>query len=298
MIAPTTQILLLLALPASLAFAQSEAPSLDEIANCSYQGIYDDAVQLENGSYEGEPFVPGGASRPTVQLVREFRLTGDLNGDGQEEAVVLLAENSGGTGTNNFLATVGRRDGSIVNLGTALVGDRVQIIDARVIDESVELDVVQAGPQDAKCCPSQKARRSWSLTASGLAEGEAAIGGTFSLKDLEGVEWVLTHLARDEPAPAEPKVTLNVEGNRISGVGGCNTYSAEVQSPAAGEMQVGPIDGTWKICAGNAMELEFRYHDTLVGAVKYGFRAGKLSLTTKSGEVYGTLLFERSEGDQ
>ncbi len=292
------QILLILAFPASLALAQSEAPSPEELANCSYQGIYDDAVQLENGSFEGEPFVPGGASRPSVRLVRDFRLTGDLDGDGQDEAVVLLAESSGGTGTNYYLAAVGRRDGSTMNLGTALVGDRVQVMDARVIKERVVLDVVQAGPKDPMCCPSQKATRSWSFTASGFAESEPRFTGTFSLEDLEGVEWILTHLAWDEPAPAEPKVTLKVEGNRVSGVGGCNRYFADVQSASAGELQVGPIGGTWMICSGDAMELEFRYHDALVGALKYGFVAGKLSLTTKEGEVYGTLLFQRGEGAQ
>ena len=289
-------ILLILVFSASLALAQSEAPSPDELANGSYRGIYDDPVTLEDGSYEGEP--SGGASRPSVRLVRDFRLTGDLNGDGQQEAVVLLSESSGGTGNSNYLAAVGRRDGAIFNLGTALVGDRVQIMDARVIDGKVEINVVQAGPNDPMCCPSQKATRRWSLTASGFVESEPAITGTFSLEDLEGVEWVLTHLARDEPAPAEPKVTLNVEGNRVSGTGGCNRYSAELKPAAAGEIQVGPIDGTWKICAGNAMELEFRYHDALVGAVKYGFIAGKLSLMTKTGEVYGMLLYERGEEAQ
>ncbi len=128
MIAVRIQILSILVFPASLALAQSEAPSPDELANCSYQGIYDHAVQLENGSFEGEPFVPGVASRPRVRLVRDFRLTGDLDGDGHEEAIVLLTESSGGTGTDNYLAAVGRRGGSIVNLGTALLGDRVQVV--------------------------------------------------------------------------------------------------------------------------------------------------------------------------
>ena len=300
MIAVRIQILSILVFPASLALAQSEAPSPDELANCSYQGIYDHAVQLENGSFEGEPFVPGVASRPRVRLVRDFRLTGDLDGDGHEEAIVLLTESSGGTGTDNYLAAVGRRGGSIVNLGTALLGDRVQVVDARVFEGKkvrVELDVVQAGPEDPMCCPSQKARRSWSLTASGLVEGKTAITGTFSLKDLEGVEWVLTHLARDEPAPAEPKVTLNVEGNRVNGAGGCNRYFAELQSTAAGEVEVGAIGSTRMACPGSAMELEGRYLEALDGALKYGFIASKLALTTKVGEVYETLLFDADRAD-
>ena len=42
--------------------------------------------------------------------------------------MALLSESSGGSATNGYLAVVGRGEGGLVNLGTALVGDRVQIV--------------------------------------------------------------------------------------------------------------------------------------------------------------------------
>jgi len=87
------------------------APSWDHLGNTSYEGIYDAAVQLADGRYEGEPFAPGGASRPTVTLVRELRLVADLSDDPGQEAVVLLSETSGGSGSRLYVAVVGMRDG-------------------------------------------------------------------------------------------------------------------------------------------------------------------------------------------
>ena len=118
---------------------QLEAPTLDELGNASYAGIYDEPVQLVDGRYEGEPFVEGGASRPTAGVAPELRLVGDLDGNGVDEAVVLLWTNSGGSGTFNYVAVAGRRGDDVVNLGTAPLGDRVQVRAARVVEGTVEL---------------------------------------------------------------------------------------------------------------------------------------------------------------
>ena len=77
----------------------TEAPRLEAVADAIYRGIYETPVRLVNGRFEGEPFAEGGMSRPTVQLIGGVLETGDLDGDGGEEAVVLLVENSGGTGS-------------------------------------------------------------------------------------------------------------------------------------------------------------------------------------------------------
>jgi hypothetical protein len=43
-----------------------EALSPQRLAETTFAGIYDEPVRLHRGRYEGEPFVDGGASRPTV----------------------------------------------------------------------------------------------------------------------------------------------------------------------------------------------------------------------------------------
>jgi len=138
----------------------TSAPAIDELGNATYSGIYEQPVTLSNGRYSGEPFVQGGASRPTVGLVIDFRLTGDLDGDGRDEAVVELWENSGGSGTNNYLAVMAREAVGVVNLATGWLGNRVQLRAGRIIDRTIEVDVLQHGPEDAMCCPTQLATRS------------------------------------------------------------------------------------------------------------------------------------------
>jgi heat shock protein HslJ/uncharacterized membrane protein len=267
------------------------APTLDELANASYQGIYEEPVRLADGVYEGEPFAEGAASRPRVELVRDFRLTGDVDGEGGEEAVVLLSETSGGSGTRIYLAVVGRREETIVNLATVLIGDRTQIRAARLSDNRVELDVVQPGPEDAACCPSQKASRTWIWRGSELRESRPEITGTLSLADLEGRVWILTHMDREDEVPEEPEITLVVEGLRITGTSGCNRYFSHVEERAPGEMSMGPIGSTQRACPNAVMELESRFLKALGGAIRYSFFPGGLALTARVDNIYKTLLF-------
>jgi heat shock protein HslJ len=268
------------------------APSQEELKNATFRGIYEVSVTLDAGEWEGEPFVPGGASRPRVVLARDFRLVGDLAGDDDEEAVVLLSESSGGTGTNSYLAVVGRRGEGLVNLGTALVGDRVQIRSARIADRRIELDVVQAGPEDAACCPSQKATRGWALGADGLKEVASEVTGTLSLADLAGVEWVLTHFAWQDPAPAEPVITLVFEGERVTGSSGCNRYFAGVEAGGMpGNLKVGPVGGTRMACPEDRMSLEGRYLKALERVVNFRFVAGRLVLVWREDGVTRGMLF-------
>jgi heat shock protein HslJ len=278
--------------------AQLGTPTLEELGNATYAGIYDEPVRLVDGRYEGEPFVAGGAARPTAGLAPDFRLSGDLDGNGTEEAVVLLWESSGGSGTFNYVAVAGRRGGEIVNLGTAEIGDRVQVRAARVVDGSVELDVVQVGPDDAACCPSQTATRTWVLAADGLTEVSTEVTGTLSLATLEGAEWVLAMFDRAEPAPTEPEITLVFSDGRIGGRSGCNRYFAGVVGgDLPGELALGRIGATKMACADGVMRLEQRYLTALAGATRFGFVTGRLVVTYRVDDEIHSMTFVARELD-
>ena len=268
------------------------APTLEELANATYKGIYDEPVKLEDGVYEGAPFVEGGASRPRVELVRSVRMTGDLNGDGSEESVVFLSENSGGSGVQLYVAVVGRVEGAVANLATAGVGDRVQVRSARVANKKIELDVVQAGKDDAACCPSEKATRTWTLRKNRLREGRAKKTGKLSIVDLAGSIYVLTHLSSDEKVPEEPKVTLVFDGDKVTGMSGCNRYFTKAREGGMpGDLTLGPIGSTRRACPEPIMDLEARYLKALQGTLKYNFLAGQLVLNVREDNTYKTLLF-------
>jgi heat shock protein HslJ len=275
--------------------AVAAAPiTAEELANAYYLGIYDEPVRLSDGEYVGQPFVAGGAARPRVLLIPRFSLAGDLTGDGNEEAVVLLAESSGGSGTFDYIAVMSRSGNDVVNIGTAALGDRVQIRDASLEDGRVRIDVVQGGPKDAACCPTQKATRSWAIENDQLVEVETEVEGPLSGNDLEGVEWVLVSLGEGEDTPAEPELTLVFDGERVAGHSGCNRYMGGVTvGDGNNELEFGPLAGTMMACPPDLMDLERKYLKALAGARRFSFLVGQLVLTSvDDDEQASTMIFE------
>ena len=258
------------------------APTAFELANATYSSIMDQPVTLTDGRWEGEPFVEGGASRPTVGLVDHFVLTGDLDKDGHEEAAVLLWESSGGSGNRLFLAVMARRNGDIVTLGTSMIGDRVQIRSGAIDDGRIILDLIRAGPEDAACCPTQKALVTWALSTDGLSRIANETTGTLSLADLGGHEWTLLELGRDQPLPEDVEISLVFKDDKVFGNSGCNSYFAGVVSPKPGELGFNGMGATRMACPEPLMDLERHYLSTLAGATSYTFLAGRLVLSCET----------------
>jgi hypothetical protein len=277
-------------------------PTLAELKNATYQGLEGDAqsVKLTSGVWQGEPFVEGGASAPRVSFVRGFHLLGDLNGDTTEEAVVLLSESSGGSGEFLYVAVVGRRGGELENIATAAVGDRVQIRAGWIEGDRVFLSVVQAGPEDAACCPGELATRGWALLPDGKLEVLPPITrpGRLSLDAIGEIEWVLREWSWDEPAPMVLEITLVCQDGRLSGSAGCNNYFGSVKDmDTPGEVKVGPMGSTQMACAEDVMAAELRFLQLLGGVKQYSFIAGQLALSYQNNGDWGVMLFDGREPD-
>jgi len=272
---------------------RQSAPDIEAIGNATFAGIYDQPLTLTGGQWKGEPFAPGGASRPTAGLASDFYLSGDIDDDGREEAIVILWENSGGTGSYSYVAVAGWRDGKVENIGTARIGDRVQIRDAHLDSQHIILQVIQQGPDDAACCPSQKATRTWLLTSDGLQEGGAVIDGTLSSGDLEANSWRLIELGRDEQALPTAPVTLTLDGIRLSGQGPCNRYFAGVEpGDYIGALVISQAGATQMACSAELMDFEQRYFQALSGVNRYSFSMGRLALSWVYDDTWNTMLFE------
>jgi hypothetical protein len=161
------------------AISRVDAQTLD------YQGLGDASVLLRDGRYEGPPFIPGAASRRVVSLLDDIWWSGDLDGDGDPEAIVVLVDAAGGSGSFVHLALLGRRDGRVVNLDTVLLGDRVRIRALRVEGALVVLEAVERGAGDPACCPSALTERIWSLDGDRLSGGAPSFTGHLSAADAQ-----------------------------------------------------------------------------------------------------------------
>ncbi len=95
---------------------RSQVPGIEELRTARLIG-FDQEVELVDGAWEGPPYVEGGASRPALNLLDLDPLSGDLDGDGLQEAVSIVSQTSGGTGNNLHLVAfvhacrIGDREG-------------------------------------------------------------------------------------------------------------------------------------------------------------------------------------------
>ena len=258
--------------------------SIEELANASYIGIYgDDLITLTNGVFAGKPFVEGGSSRPTVIIDADLVVYGDFTGDGQMEAGVLLDESSGGTGNFIYLAIVASEDGQPVNLATTLLGDRVQVKSMTIEENTVEVDMVQAGPDDPLCCPKQRVLNTYQLGLVLVSSEEVVV-------QLAGPiwQWERTVMNNDEiivpPDPVNYNVKFNDDGS-VTIQADCNsvlgTYSLEDSKLS---LEMGP--STMVACSEDS--LGDRFVAQLASATIYFFDRDMLliDLTADSGTMH------------
>lgn len=140
------------------------------LLQAEFFGIYDTPITLTEGRYAGPAFVAGGSSRPRVTLLQELVTQGDLDADSADEYAVVLAENSGGSGSFIYLALLRPRGNAFVNFATTLLGDRIQVNALNVVGGTIRASVLVHGPGDPACCPSEHTQRSWLLIADRLSE--------------------------------------------------------------------------------------------------------------------------------
>ena len=125
-------------------------------------------------------------------------------------------------------------------------------------------------------------------------EAPKAAPQALSLDTLAGREWVLLAWDVEEPAPAEPEVTLAYIDGRLAGTSGCNRYTAAAKAGATpGDVTVGPAAGTRMACPEPQSAVETRFLKQLGSAKKLSFPPGRLALSyEKDGGAFGTMLFE------
>lgn len=276
----------------------SAVPSAAELAAATYQGFDESPLTLTDGHWEGEPADEGAASVPRVDLAPGFRVTGDLDGDGDAEAVALLYYNFGGSGVFSYLAVLARDpQGGVDNLATTEIGDRIQLRTAVIDAGTLTIETVETGPDDGACCPGQMRRRMFALEDSQLVERSNQDLGRLDLSALEGVTWRLVQWTPEEPAADDIVIDLAFDGDRMGGSSGCNRYQGGITSgEMPGDFTVsGPLAGTAMACPPPIDEAETRYLTALQKASRFRFQAGRLMIDWNDDESWGVLAFQAAD---
>jgi hypothetical protein len=142
--------------------------TLEALENMAYQSEWPrgGAAQLANGEYR-EKYDEDSASELVIGL-SGFHASGDLNGDGAGDAIVILYANPGGSGTFFYLAAVINQEGEPVNLASEFLGDRVKVKTVSIEDGDIVVHLLTHGPDDALCCPTQPAIWRYALEGNAL----------------------------------------------------------------------------------------------------------------------------------
>ena len=121
-------------------------------------------VQLNGGVFE--QLYPGSAAGVRVDLLNS--VLGDLNGDGSEDAAVVLAVNTGGSGTFIYLVAVDNYGGQPRQVASTPLGDRVQVKSIDIQDGIIRLGMVVHSDTDPLCCPSLEKQENYQLVGDRL----------------------------------------------------------------------------------------------------------------------------------
>jgi|SRR5262245_13564425 len=112
-----------------------------------------------------------------------------------------------------------------------------------------------------------------------------ASSGGLALAPLAGSPWTLVSLGGQPLPPGARPPTAAFDGTRVSGFGGCNRYTGEVEEKAPGAITMGALAATKMACPAPAMEVEARYLTALGQVTQYMLAGGRLVLRGPGGDM-------------
>ena len=121
------------------------------------------------GAYE---YRATNGTAPIKLTVLPPRAFGDLNGDGREDAAVVLAQDLGGSGTFITLAAVISENGIPRYQAGTNLGDRVKVSTVKIENGTIRVAMTGHGTGDPMCCPTQDVTRSFRLDGAKLVEAK------------------------------------------------------------------------------------------------------------------------------
>jgi len=125
------------------------------------------AVQMVDGEYSGQPT---GALESIRAKILEPIAFGDLNGDGVEDAAVVIGE-SGPAGGNGFfpsLITILNQNGKPIQSFSAKISGNANIDNLTIMDGTIVVNARVVGPKDPMARPSKPQVLTYQFTQDAL----------------------------------------------------------------------------------------------------------------------------------
>ncbi len=256
--------------PTQPAATPTEAPATpapasltaQQLRNAQYQlPQYNRTVTLADGLYESGP----GADYVYAKMLDQVAF-GDLNGDGVDDAAVMLAESGGGSGVFVSVIVMLNQDGRPVQSSSALIDDRPVIESLAIEKGQIVVGATIHGTNDPGCCPNFPVIETYAWTPSHLdlahfssttpngakrdihierpvsgteASGSVQVQGTFTISPFENT---LTYRLLDEQGA---QVSAGPIAAKSDGLGGPGTFDGAIDLaglPAGSTVRVQIVD--------------------------------------------------------
>jgi len=205
---------------------QEWCAKLSTVQNLAYDLPGYGMISLENGAFENTE------QRFRVVLPSQpgWVVFDDLDGDGRDDAVVLLGVNSGGSGQFTYLTPVLNVAESPEPLSPVFLGDRVQIQTISVTNQEVAVNLITHDDDDPLCCPTLETTWRYSLQPTLVPLDEAAVTA-MPLPE---------PLPQNPSAPSDPLIesTMSETSDSAAEVTGTVTYLPRIALPPSAIVEV------------------------------------------------------------
>ena len=143
--------------------AAKQALTIDELKSGEYRSQWSSKgkIKLSDGIYR-EKIAPDSATELVIKLSDRIGF-GELNGDGAEDAAVILVSNPGGSGTFYDLAAVINSGGKANHAASVFLGDRVKVEEVDISSGKIVVKMVIHKRNDPMCCPTLKVKQEYAL---------------------------------------------------------------------------------------------------------------------------------------
>ena len=248
--------------------------TVDDLKNGEYQTEFSSSgkIKLHNGLYK-EKIVPDSSTELVVTLSDKMAF-GDLNGDGEKDAAVILIINPGGSGTFRYLAAVINQNGAPNHVASQLLGDRVKVKSLSIKSGEITVKMITHGPSDPLCCPTLEAIQDYQLQGDKLVftPGQGLMDRKWTLQSFGT-------MGSEEGLVPDTEITIEFSADgRIHGSGGCNRYFSSYEFGADGSFKIKPIGSTQMACPEEIMDQEMNYFKALQGVSAFKLKSQVLQL--------------------
>lgn len=270
---------------------------------------------LESGTFltrttpTGSITLSEGTATSVGDTTREFSLAsvaeGDLDLDGETDAVAILAEDDGISHYLYLHAFLS--DGRVAeDVSARLVGDRVEVRRLSIDDAIIRVDLMLREPgQPITTPPTVPHSAYFALTDRGLIpapqteiEPAAEPRGMGAERTLYGHEWVLERFemgdwtGKIDDADGPPSLRFVTEladmagaSGQVTGFAGCNRIFGSFRAEEGGTLRVSGIASTRRACRGPATDFERRFIAAFKSADGYRVEGDTLIIDVGGGTM-------------